>query len=135
MFFAPLVWLGFPVAAVLGAVVLNLLYQFWLHTELVPRLGPLEWVLNTPRHHRLHHASNPEYIDRNFGGFLIVFDRLFGTFAADIEGVRCRFGLSEPLLSNNPLRIALNEWLRLLRDLGRAGSLRGAARILLGPPQ
>jgi len=134
LFFAPLVWIGFPLGAVLAAVSLNLLYQFWLHTELVPRLGPLEWVLNTPRHHRLHHASNPEYIDRNFGGFLIVFDRLFGTFANDVEGVRCRFGLSEPLLSHNPVRIALQEWWRLLRDVCRARSLRGAARVLLGPP-
>jgi len=63
-----------------------------------------------------------------------VFDRLFGTFASDVSGVRCRFGLSEPLLSHNPVRIALHEWSRLARDAWRAGSLRGAARVLLGPP-
>ena len=135
VFFAPLAWIGFPVPAVLGAVALNLLYQFWLHTELVPRLGPLERIFNTPRHHRLHHASNPEYIDRNFGGILIVFDRLFGTFASDVAGVRCRFGLAHPLASNNPLRVALHEWFNLLRDLCRARKLRGAAKVLLGPPR
>jgi len=134
LFFAPLVWIGFPVPAVLAAVALNLAYQFWLHTELVPRLGPLEWVLNTPRHHRLHHASNPEYIDRNFGGVLIVFDRLFGTFAKDLEGVRCRFGLTRPLTSNNPVRIALHEWRNVLRDLTGARRWRAAAKALLGPP-
>ena len=135
IFFAPLVWIGFPVSAVLGAVATNLLYQFWLHTELVPRLGPLEWIFNTPRHHRLHHASNPEYIDRNFGGVLVVFDRLFGTFAGDVAGVRCRFGLAKPLVSNNPLRIALHEWLNLLRDLRGVRRMRAAAKVLLGPPQ
>ena len=135
LFFAPLVWAGFPLQAVLGAVSLNLLYQFWLHTELVPRLGALEWILNTPRHHRLHHASNPEYIDKNFGGVLIVFDRCFGTFADDLAGVRCRFGLVEPLRSGNPARIALHEWLRLGRELRRAASLRAAARCVLGPPR
>ena len=135
LFFAPLVWIGFPLVAVLGAVALNLFYQFFLHTELVPRLGPLEWIFNTPRHHRLHHASNPEYIDRNFGGVLIVFDRLFGTHARDIDGVRCRFGLSKPLRVYNPARIALHEWINLGRDLRCIPSLRAAARTLLGPPK
>jgi sterol desaturase/sphingolipid hydroxylase (fatty acid hydroxylase superfamily) len=135
LFFAPLVWAGFPLQAVLAAVALNLLYQFWLHTELVPRLGPLEWIFNTPRHHRLHHASNPEYIDRNFGGVLIVFDRLFGTYARDIEGVRCRFGLVKPLKAYNPARIALHEWINLGRDVRRAGGWRAATRALLGPPK
>ena len=135
LFFAPLVWLGFPLQSVLGAVALNLLYQFWLHTELVPRLGPLEWLFNTPRHHRLHHASNPEYIDRNFGGVLIVFDRLFGTFAHDVAGVRCKFGLAAPLHSWNPLRIALHEWINLAGELRRAGGWRDAARAVLGRPR
>jgi sterol desaturase/sphingolipid hydroxylase (fatty acid hydroxylase superfamily) len=135
VFFAPLVLAGFPVPAVLGAVTLNLLYQFWLHTELVPRLGALEWIFNTPRHHRLHHASNPEYIDRNFGGVLIVFDRIFGTFATDLDGVRCRFGLAQPLHSWNPARIALHEWINLLRDLRGAGRMRAAVKMLVGPPR
>src|SRR5262245_19171130 len=73
--YLPLIWLGFPPASVFATLSLNLLYQFWLHAEWAPRLGSLEYVLNTPSHHRVHHASNPEYIDRNYGGVLIVFDR------------------------------------------------------------
>ena len=83
LFFAPLVVLGFNPVVVVAALALNLLYQFWLHTELIPKLGPLEWVLNTPSHHRVHHASNAEYLDKNFGGVLIMFDRLFGTLAIE----------------------------------------------------
>jgi sterol desaturase/sphingolipid hydroxylase (fatty acid hydroxylase superfamily) len=92
LFFAPLVFIGFPVQAVLAAAALNLFYQFWLHTELVPRLGILEWFLNTPRHHRVHHARNPEYIDKNFGGVLIVFDRAFETFASQHPRVPRDYG-------------------------------------------
>ena len=106
-FFAPLVWLGFAPLAVLGALSANLLYQFWLHAAWVPRLGPLEWVLNTPTHHKVHHASNPEYLDCNYGGVLIVFDRLFGTFVELRDEVPPRYGLTPPLHSHNPVRIAL----------------------------
>jgi len=81
LFFAPLLWCGFPPLAVLGAVALNLLYRFCLRIELLPRLGPLQWLFNTPHQHRMHLAGNPECVDRNFGGMLIVFDRLFGTHA------------------------------------------------------
>jgi sterol desaturase/sphingolipid hydroxylase (fatty acid hydroxylase superfamily) len=134
LFFAPLVWLGFPVTAVLAVVAINLLYQFWLHTELIPRLGPLEWVFNTPAHHRVHHASNAEYIDRNFGGVFIVFDRLFGTFAQERDESPCRYGLVHPLTSHNPVRIALHGWRGLLTDLRATRSLGQAARSLFGPP-
>jgi sterol desaturase/sphingolipid hydroxylase (fatty acid hydroxylase superfamily) len=75
-----------------ASLALNLLYQFWLHTTWMPRLGPLEWVLNAPAHHRVHHASNPEYLDANFGGVLIVFDRWFGTFRAERASVALRYG-------------------------------------------
>jgi sterol desaturase/sphingolipid hydroxylase (fatty acid hydroxylase superfamily) len=110
LFFAPLVLIGFPVSIVAGALALNLLYQFWLHAPWIPTLGPLEWVLNTPAHHRIHHASNPEYIDTNFGGVFIVFDRLFGSFRSEIARVPIRYGLVEPIESYNPLRVGLHEW-------------------------
>jgi hypothetical protein len=87
----------------------NLFYQFWLHATWLPRLGPLEWILNTPAHHRVHHASNPEYLDANFGGVLIVFDRLFGTFVTERPSVAIRYGLVEPIRSNNPIYIALHQ--------------------------
>ncbi len=134
IFFAPLVWLGFAPLTVATALALNLLYQFWLHATWIPRLGPLEWVLNTPSHHRVHHACNPQYLDCNYGGVLIVFDRLFGSFVAERADVPPRYGLVEPLRSYNPLRISLHGWLGLLADLRHARSARGVLRMLAGPP-
>ncbi|HEV7778272.1 MAG TPA: sterol desaturase family protein [Luteibacter sp.] len=135
LFFVPLALVGFPVPAILIAVAGNLFYQFWLHTELVPRLGPLEWVFNTPAHHRVHHASNAGYVDRNYGGVLIVFDRLFGTFAREREDDPCRYGLVHPLLSNHPLRIAFHGWAGLWRAFRDAYGWRGRWTALFGPPQ
>jgi sterol desaturase/sphingolipid hydroxylase (fatty acid hydroxylase superfamily) len=130
----PLIWLGFPPRAVFTTLAFNLLYQFMLHATWIPKLGPLEWVLNTPSHHRVHHATNPEYLDKNFGGVLIVFDRLFGTFAAERNEVRCRYGLVEPLYSNNPVWIAFHAWVALAGDLWRASGWRERWRVLFAPP-
>jgi sterol desaturase/sphingolipid hydroxylase (fatty acid hydroxylase superfamily) len=134
LFFVPLVWLGFAPLAVFATLAVNLLYQFWLHTTWIPRLGPLEWVFNTPSHHRVHHASNPEYLDCNYGGVLIVFDRLFGTFVAERSDIVPRYGLTTPLHSYNPFVIALHEWARLARDLWAARSAADVARALFAPP-
>ncbi|MEP6483134.1 MAG: sterol desaturase family protein [Rudaea sp.] len=134
LFFAPLVFIGFPVQTVLIAAALNLLYQFWLHTELVPPLGPLEWIFNTPAHHRVHHARNPEYIDKNFGGVLIVFDRLFGTLAEENAQVKLDYGLVHRVTSNNPLRIATHAWVGLWTQLRRVNGVRQATKVLFGPP-
>jgi sterol desaturase/sphingolipid hydroxylase (fatty acid hydroxylase superfamily) len=133
LFFLPLAWFGFHPAAIVAVLSLNLFYQFFLHTELAPRLGPLEWVLNTPAHHRVHHASNDTCLDRNFGGILIVFDRMFGTFAEAPRNEPLRYGLRGRSPSVNPLRIAFGEWAAILRDLGRAASLRAALSIAFGP--
>ena len=133
-FFVPLIWLGFPPRAVFVTLNLALLYQFWIHTDWVPKLGPLEWVLNTASHHRVHHAANPEYLDKNYGGALIIFDRLFGTFAAERDGIPCRYGLVTPLLSNNPLWIAAHEWFALGRDLWRGRSAGEWWRAVFGLP-
>jgi sterol desaturase/sphingolipid hydroxylase (fatty acid hydroxylase superfamily) len=102
LFFMPLCWLGFHPIAIAVGLGFNLIYQFWIHTELIPKLGWLEWVLNTPSHHRVHHASNPEYIDRNYGGVLIIFDRLFGTFTAEQPDRQPTYGLTHPLQSDHP---------------------------------
>ena len=135
VFFAPLVWLGFPQPVVFATLSLNLLYQFWLHAEWIPKLGPFELVFNTPSHHRVHHASNPEYLDANYGGVLIIFDRLFGTLRTERHELPCRYGLVEPLRSNNPVRIAFHEWISLARDLSAIRSLRDGWQALLGPPK
>ncbi len=134
LFFLPLVWIGFHPLAVIAMLALNLMYQFFLHTELAPRLGPLEWVLNTPRHHSVHHASNGSCLDKNFGGFLIIFDRVFGTFATPPRDEPLRYGLTEPLKSQNPLYVVFREWLQMAADLRRARSVRDVWRTLFGPP-
>ena len=134
LFFVPLVWLGFAPLAVFATLAVNLLYQFWLHTTWIPKLGPLEWVFNTPSHHRVHHASNPEYLDCNYGGVLIVFDRLFGSFVAEHDDIVPRYGLTTPLHSHNPFVIALHEWARLAQDLRAARSAADLGRALFAPP-
>jgi sterol desaturase/sphingolipid hydroxylase (fatty acid hydroxylase superfamily) len=134
VFFTPLVWLGFAPLAVVATVAANLLYQFWIHATWIPKLGPLEWVFNTPSHHRVHHGSNPEYLDCNYGGVLIIFDRLFGTFVQERDDIAILYGLTKPLYSYNPLRIALHEWIALSGDMWRAEGWKTRLKILFGPP-
>jgi sterol desaturase/sphingolipid hydroxylase (fatty acid hydroxylase superfamily) len=135
LFFSPLVWLGFSPLAVALAVAANLLYQFWLHTTWIPKLGVIEKIFNTPSNHRVHHGSNDEYLDCNYGGVLIVFDRLFGSYVEERADVPPRYGLTTPLVTYNPLRIAFHEWIRLGRDLWQARGWRERGRALFAPPQ
>ena len=132
LFHLPLPLLGFDPLLAMTVHSLNLIYQFWIHTELVGRLGPLEWALNTPSHHRVHHGRNARYLDRNHGGILIIWDRLFGTFEPERE--RVDYGLTKNLESTNPLRIAFHEWASLGRDLRGARSLREALGFALRAP-
>ena len=132
-FWLPLLFLGFDPLMVMFVQATSLFYQDLLHSQLWPRLGPLEWIFNTPRHHAVHHGSNAAYLDKNYGGVLIVWDRLFGTFVAQREPVR--FGLTRSLASHNPIVIAFHEWAAMLRGLARARSPRAAALELLGPPR
>ncbi len=134
LFFTPLCWLGFHPIAIAVGLGINLLYQFWIHTELISKLGWLEWILNTPSHHRVHHAANPEYIDRNYGGVLIIFDRLFGTFTAEHPDRPLIYGLTHPLRSHNPVKIAFHEWSRLFQALKAAKTWRNRCRTIIGRP-
>ena len=134
IFYVPLIWIGFEPRVVFEMLSLNLLYQFWIHATWIPKLGWLEYVLNTPSAHRVHHAANLEYLDANYGGVLIVFDRLFGTYRAERDDVPCRYGLVEPMTGYNPLRIELAQWGKLGRDLLGARSVRAAAGFLTMPP-
>lgn len=136
LFYVPLALFGFhplAIAAVLGA---NLAYQFLIHSEMAPRLGPLEWILNTPTHHKVHHACNDACLDKNYGGTLIVFDRLFGTFAAPPKDEPLRYGLVGRIQTNNPLKIVFGEWTEMFRDLRDVKSGWGRRlAILFGPPR
>jgi sterol desaturase/sphingolipid hydroxylase (fatty acid hydroxylase superfamily) len=134
LFFVPLVILGFHPLAVGAALGVNLAYPFWLHTELTPKLGWFELLFNTPAHHRVHHASNPEYLDANYGGVLIVFDRLFGTFVEERADTPCRYGLVKRIDSHNPVRIAFHERLAMGRDLLAAASWRERIVYMFGRP-
>ncbi|MGO4280651.1 MULTISPECIES: sterol desaturase family protein [Cupriavidus] len=134
IFFAPLVWLGVRPEVVLATLMFNLLYQFWLHNTWVPRLGWLEYVFNTPSAHRVHHASNVDYLDANYGGVLIVFDRLFGTYVAERAEEPCRYGLVKPSRTVNPLMNQFEHWIGLFRDMAAAPSLGAALGYLTMPP-
>lgn len=134
LFRTPLVLIGFHPAMVLFVGAINLLYQFWIHTELIRRLGPVEWIFNTPSHHRVHHATNPRYLDANYAGTLIVWDRLFGTFVREEDAERPRYGIVKNLGTFNPLVISFHEWLGILRDIRGAKSFREAGGYLFGPP-
>jgi sterol desaturase/sphingolipid hydroxylase (fatty acid hydroxylase superfamily) len=114
--------LGVAPEMVLTARGVNLLYQYWIHTETIGRLGPVEVALNTPSHHRVHHGSNRQYLDRNHGSILIVWDRLFGTF--EPEGDRVIYGLTKNIDTFDPARIATHEYSAMLRDVAGATSWR-----------
>lgn len=134
LFKAPLAILGFHPLMLAFVGGLNLLYQFWIHTEMIGKLGPLEWVLNTPSHHRVHHATNPRYLDANYAGTFIIWDRLFGTFVAEDDGERPRYGIIKNLGTFNPVRIAFHEWIGIAKDVVKARSLREVLGYAFGPP-
>lgn len=131
-FWMPLALVGFSPAMIITAQAWSLLYQFGLHTEAVRSLGPLEAIFNTPSHHRVHHGSNVEYLDRNHAGIFIIWDRLFGTF--EPERSKVDYGLTTNIHTFNPLRIAFHEWRALGRDVRRARTLRDKLGYLLRPP-
>ena len=128
----PLAMMGFPPEMFLTSMAINLLYQFWIHTELVNRMGPLEWVLNTPSHHRVHHGRNPEYIDRNHAGVLIIWDRMFGTFQEEI--VKPTYGVTRPTDSFNPVYAQWKPVADLWRDLRAIPGWLDRVRFLFAPP-
>jgi sterol desaturase/sphingolipid hydroxylase (fatty acid hydroxylase superfamily) len=125
-FWLPLALLGFKPWMILAQQAISLTYQFWIHTERIRRLpAPFELVLNTPSHHRVHHGANEIYLDRNYGGITIIWDRLFGTFAGESE--RVRYGLTKNIETHVPTRVAFHEYAAILRDLRRARTWRERA--------
>jgi sterol desaturase/sphingolipid hydroxylase (fatty acid hydroxylase superfamily) len=132
IFWAPLALVGYPPWMILTAQAWSLLYQFWLHTESIRTLGPLEYVLNTPSHHRVHHGKNVRYLDRNHGGIFIIWDRLFGTFAKETE--RVVYGLTKDIHTFNLIKIGFHELAAIAADVRRAPTVRAKLGDLFAPP-
>jgi sterol desaturase/sphingolipid hydroxylase (fatty acid hydroxylase superfamily) len=133
---SPLVVMGFHPAFIAFVAGLNLLYQFWIHTEAIDRMPNwFEAVMNTPSHHRVHHATNPRYLDANYAGVFIIWDRLFGTFVKEIESDPPTFGIVTPVRSYNPLKVAFHELAALISDCARDGlrPLTWAKRFIYPP--
>jgi sterol desaturase/sphingolipid hydroxylase (fatty acid hydroxylase superfamily) len=134
LFFTPLVYFGFQPSVVLTTLAINLLYQFWLHTTWIPKLGWLEYVFNTPSAHRVHHGSNLCYLDKNYGGVLIIFDRLFGTYAEERSDEPPVYGLVEPVRTRSMLQLEFGEWMAIARDLRAASHPWDCVKVLVMPP-
>ncbi|WP_439883384.1 sterol desaturase family protein [Pontibacter sp. MBLB2868] len=133
VFFLPVPFIGLDPFTFFICHQLAVLYQFFVHTELVKKLpAPIEYIMVTPSHHRVHHGSNPKYIDKNYGSTFIVWDRLFGTFQPEEE--RPVYGLTKPLTSFNPLYLVFHEWVDIWRDLKHARSGKEMFQILFKPP-
>lgn len=133
LFWVPLPLLGVPPWMIFTAFSFNLVYQFWVHTERIGMLpGWFEFVFNTPSHHRVHHASDPDYLDKNYAGVLIVWDRAFGTYAHETH--RPTYGLTKPVEGFNPVRLQYREYAQIVRDVWRARGVRARFGYLFAPP-
>jgi len=135
LFLAPLVLIGFPLEMIAFVHGINLVYQFWIHTESIDRFPRwVEAVMNTPSHHRVHHATNARYLDANYAGVFIVWDRMFGSFVEESKDDAPRYGIVGNIASFNPLKVATHGWVALAKDLVSAKSPKEFALYLLGPP-
>ncbi|NKY58438.1 sterol desaturase family protein [Nocardia flavorosea] len=131
--YIPLALIGIPAWMIFLSQAIVLLYQFPIHTERVGRLHPLiEYVFNTPSHHRVHHGANNSYLDKNYGGIFIIWDRMFGSYAEETEPVR--FGLTKNIDTHNPIKANYYEFARMISDIRHAETCRGRVGYLLRPP-
>ena len=133
IFYQPLALLGFDPKMFIVVYTLDILYQFWIHTRAVGTLGPLEWILNTPSHHRVHHGIDPKYIDKNYAGIFIVWDRLFRTF--EKESTEPVYGVVKPLSSWNPFWANVEPWAKLWEMSRRTKRLRDKLFVWIAPPE
>lgn len=132
IFYAPIMLIGF--APWMFAVMhgFNLIYQFWIHTRLIDKLGPLELILNTPSHHRVHHGVNDAYLDKNYAGVLIIWDRIFGSFIEETEAPR--YGIIKPIASQNPLWINTHAWKEMYDALKTRPTFASKLKSVFGSP-
>ena len=132
-FFIVLPLIGLDPTTIAVAGVISTLWGIFGHTQVIKKLGPLEWVFNTPSHHRVHHGANEQYIDKNYGNLFIIWDRMFGTF--ELEKERVRYGLAKNVNTFNPIKITLMEWNSILKDLNKASNIKESFNIFFGPPK
>ena len=133
VFFLPVILMGFHPLVFLIVHQLEVLYQFWIHTELIKKLPkPIEYIFTTPSHHRVHHSTNERYIDKNYGSTFIIWDRLFGTFQQEDE--KPVYGITKPVNSYNPVYLVFHEWIAVFKDLAKARSPKMVWQILFGSP-
>ncbi|RMI35497.1 sterol desaturase family protein [Nocardia stercoris] len=133
LFYIPAALLGFPAWMIFLLQSIGLLYQFPLHTQRIGKLwAPIEFVFNTPAHHRVHHGSNNPYLDKNYGGILMIWDRVFGSFAPEIEPIR--YGLTKDIGTDNPIKVNYRELANLVGDVRHAETWRGRVGYVFGPP-
>ena len=132
LFYIWLPFIGFNPVSILIMQAISLVYQFFPHTKLVGKLGPIEWVFNTPSHHRVHHATQVQYLDKNHAGILIIWDRIFGTFQKEIEVPT--YGITVNINSFNPLKIASHEYISLWQDMRSSKKLSDKIKYLINPP-
>ncbi len=132
VFYIPVAFLGFPFWAFVTMHGLNLVYQFWIHTKFIGKLGWLENIINTPSHHRVHHGVNDQYLDKNYAGVFIIWDRLFGTFIEEKEEVR--YGIITPLTSYNPLWVNTHAWFEMFDKMKTKKTFIGKLRCVFASP-
>ncbi|RAJ00350.1 sterol desaturase/sphingolipid hydroxylase (fatty acid hydroxylase superfamily) [Chitinophaga skermanii] len=133
LFWAWMPLVGFHPVMILTMQSISLLYQFWIHTEVIHKLPrPVEFIFNTPSHHRVHHASDLDYLDKNHAGVLIIWDRMFGTFIE--EKAKPTYGITTNINTYNPLRIATHEWANIFRDVRKAKSFKAALHYIFNAP-
>jgi alkylglycerol monooxygenase len=132
IFYIPLGLMGFPYWAFVIVHGFNLIYQYWIHTEFIGKLGWFEWIFNTPSQHRVHHAVNPQYLDRNYGGIFCIWDRMFGTFTPETE--KPRYGIIKPVKSNHLLWINTHAWVEMWQAMREKRTLQGKLRCLFASP-
>jgi alkylglycerol monooxygenase len=129
LFYIPMYLLGIPAEVVITVGAINLIYQFWVHTQHVPKLGWYEWIFVTPSNHRVHHAQNDHYMDRNYGGLFILWDRLFGTFQEELDDEPVVFGIRGPLKSWSPVKALTHIYVDMARDSWHTKNWRDKLRV------
>jgi len=134
IYFIPLSLFGFDGKDIMFIYSATQIYGILIHTKYVGKLGVLEWFLSTPSHHRVHHASNIPYLDKNMGMLLIIWDRIFGTFAEEKESEPVRYGLTENIKSHHPIHVVFHEWQNILKDLKKTNRFKDKLRYVFSPP-